>query len=74
MPREIKIGDTLWSCVQAYAGLSDESPAAEATESSQVTVVCTPSGGEKSLRLELRPDWEQLPDEELVKAINSGRK
>ena len=74
MPREIKVGETLWSCVQAYAGLSDESPAAEATDGHEVTVVCTPSGGEQSVRLQLSSDWDQLPDEDLAKAIANNRK
>lgn len=65
---------TAWTCVQAYAGV-ESSAAAEATERSEsaegtVPVVCTPSGGAQTVRLELQKDWfDNLTDEELTKAI-----
>jgi hypothetical protein len=68
-----------WTCVQAYTGLNGEA-AERATEISrdeagQVSVVCTPSGGAQSVRLELSPDWaEALPDKELLKAIAEQQK
>jgi hypothetical protein len=39
-----------------------------------VTVVCTPSGGAKSVRLELARGWETaLGDEELLREVESNR-
>jgi hypothetical protein len=70
--------NTNWTCVQAYAGLGGEA-AEKATElagtdGGQVTVVCTPSGGAQTVRLELNPDWlEAMPDEELLRAIAEKR-
>ena len=70
---------TKWTCVQAYAGLG-ESAAAEALEERRaregrpVPVVCTPTGGAQSVRLELAHDWtEALSDDELLSRISSAR-
>ena len=81
--REITDHDgTAWSCVQAYAGLGDDAAADEAAErmskqtggEATVTVVCTPRGGEQSVRIELAPDWvEQVSDEQLGEAIDAAR-
>lgn len=71
--------NTTWTCVQAYAGLSGES-ADKATELAQtpegkVTVVCTPSGGAQTVRLELPANWlENYSDEDLQKAVEANRK
>ena len=74
MAREVEVDGTKWSCVQAYAGLEEDSAAAQvAQDGGKVTVVCTPSGGEQSVRLELDTDWEQLSDQELAGAINAER-
>ncbi|WP_299707824.1 hypothetical protein [uncultured Pontibacter sp.] len=66
--------NTNWTCVQAYGNLSQENAdkAAELTEETNgdVTVVCTPSGGAQTVRLQLPKDWmEALSDEDLVKQI-----
>ena len=73
--REITSQDnTTWTCVQAYAGV-DSKTAAQATALTEskdgtVTVVCTPSGGAQTVRLELNKDWlDTLSDEELETAI-----
>ncbi|QNP54053.1 hypothetical protein H9L05_07770 [Hymenobacter qilianensis] len=69
--------NTAWTCVQAYAGL-DSKTAEQATKLAEaqdgtVTVVCTPSGGAQTVRLELDKDWlEELSDEELTTAITSA--
>jgi hypothetical protein len=69
--------NTAWTLVQAYAGL-DSDTAAKATqlaegEDGMVQVVCTPSGGAQTRRLELRKDWfEQLTDEELCSAMDKA--
>ena len=70
---------TTWSCVQAFSGTGDSAAARAAAEriageDGKVAVVCTPSGGAQSVRLELDPGWEEsLPDEALVAAITDAR-
>ncbi|MCC2545866.1 hypothetical protein LJY25_05375 [Hymenobacter sp. BT175] len=65
---------TTWTCVQAYAGTGGAA-ARQATELSEsdagtVPVVCTPSGGAQTVRLELSKGWfDSLSDEELTAAI-----
>jgi hypothetical protein len=77
--REVQDADnTTWTCVQALSGLSEEA-AAEAAEKIQsaegtVPVVCTPSGGEQSVRLDLPSDWEEMSDDALLRAIGEGRR
>lgn len=80
MTREITDADqVVWSCAQAYAGLGD-TPAAQAAAkraahtAGAVVVVCTPAGGEQSVRLELPIDWAAaLSDAALAAAIEQGR-
>lgn len=76
MPREVTDSDGItWSCIQAFAGLGKDP---EKTEAARVDgarnrfhVVCTPSGGAKSVRVELPGDWEKgLSDEALLRAIH----
>lgn len=71
-------GDIRWTCVQALSGLSKKAAAeaAEKIESAEgtVPVVCTPSGGEQSVRLDLPGDWEEMSDEDLLRAIGEGRR
>lgn len=73
--REVKDKEnTTWSCVQAYAGLQDEKSgdAVGKNGNGSVTVVCTPSGGAQTVRLELPPDWlENTADEELLDKISA---
>jgi hypothetical protein len=77
MPREVTDAENVnWSCIQAFAGLGNdpEKAAAARVEGSadHVHVVCTPSGGAKSVRLELPDDWEEsMPDEALLKAVHA---
>lgn len=85
MPRDVTDADgTVWSCAQAYASLTDGGAAAEsraqaaaeraAERPGHVAVVCTPSGGAQSVRVELPTDWEdQLPDPALLAAIGEAR-
>ncbi len=77
MPREVTDADGItWTCIQAFAGLGKD---AEKTEAARVDgagnrfhVVCTPSGGAKSVRVELPGHWEKgLADEELLRAIHA---
>ncbi|MDQ4120542.1 MAG: hypothetical protein M3209_03745 [Acidobacteriota bacterium] len=75
MPREIQDGEgKTWSCIQAYAGLSNDAEKQEAArvegEADLIEVVCTPSGRAQTVRLRLASDWEKnLSDEELLSEI-----
>jgi hypothetical protein len=86
-PREVTDAEgTRWTCVQAYAGLGDIGEAATARADGEradgepvygepVEVVCTPSGGAQTVRLELPADWrEGTPDEALLDAILAVRR
>jgi hypothetical protein len=75
MSREIQDDEgTTWSCIQAYAGLSNNAEKQEAARvegaADLVEIVCTPSGGAQTVRLQLASDWEnKLSDEELLNEI-----
>ena len=78
MPRDVTDSDgTAWTCIQAFAGLGAD---AEKTEAARVEgapdhvhVVCTPSGGAKSVRVQLPQAWEQqLSDQELLQLIRTS--
>lgn len=73
MAREVTDGEgTTWSCVEAYAGLSEDgkSELAKVEGTDRYRVVCTPSGGAQSVELELPAGWEEgLSDEELAAEI-----
>jgi hypothetical protein len=77
MPREVKDADGVtWSCIQAFAGLGQDAEKKEAARvdgsRNRFHVVCTPSGGAKSVRVELPGNWEKgLSDEELLQAIHA---
>lgn len=76
MPREVTDGEgTTWSCVEAYAGLSDDgkSDAARVEGTDRYRVVCTPSGGAQTVELQLPGGWDaSLSDEDLVRRIESA--
>ena len=77
MPRDITDTDGItWSCIQAFAGLGNDPEKASAARvkgTNRLRVVCTPSGGAASVRIELPQDWEtSMPDEELRGAILSS--
>ncbi|HET7464859.1 MAG TPA: hypothetical protein VFJ82_26690 [Longimicrobium sp.] len=76
MPREVQDGQGItWSCVEAYAGLSagagDGGEAARADgPGERYRVICTPSGGARSVELHLPAGWEEsLDDEALLREI-----
>jgi hypothetical protein len=77
MTRELTDDDGIaWSCVQAFAGLgggADKTDAARVDGSDdRLHVVCTPSGGARSVRLELGDAWEaELSDDQLLAAIRA---
>lgn len=78
MGREVTDADGItWTCLQAYAGLSDGAVNQEKSRVNEQKdtywVVCTPSGGAKSIRLELQGGWEtSYSDEALLSAIESA--
>lgn len=77
--REVQDSENVtWTCVQALSGLSGEAAAEAAerveSEEGKVPVVCTPSGGEQSVRVELPKGWEkQMSDEDLLATISKAR-
>ena len=77
MPREVSDGEGVtWECVQAYAGLNEGGGNEEAARvgGDLFRVVCTPSGGAQTVRLELEGGWEEsLSDEELWQKIQSAQ-
>lgn len=64
-----------WTCVQAFSGTEGDA-AEEAIKLSEekgdnVVVVCTPSGGAATVRLELPKNWEeQMKEEEILACIH----
>lgn len=71
-------GNVRWVCVQAIGGGSGETAeeAADRLEDHEglVPVVCTPSGGEQTVRIELPRGWEEgESDEELLARIAAAR-
>jgi hypothetical protein len=54
-----------WSCIEATQ-LADNAGGA-------VAVVCTPSGGAQSVRLDLPLSWADLPEADLLAAIARAR-
>lgn len=66
-----------WTCVQAYSGTNDQD-AGEITKKTQrngkVQVVCTPSGGAQSARIEVDTKWvEELSDDDLLGHIEQAK-
>ncbi|MBT1706235.1 hypothetical protein KK060_23305 [Fulvivirgaceae bacterium PWU20] len=77
--REVQGDDNVrWTCVQAFAGvegkLSDKATKLSQQDGGNVEVVCTPSGGAQTVRLQLNEDWiEETSDQDLIQAINDNR-
>ena len=79
MPREIQDSDGIrWTCVQAYAGVGGSAAAEDAARvegTDRVRVVCTPSGGSRTVELELAADWEEsLDDDALMERIRARQR
>jgi hypothetical protein len=78
MPREVTASDGItWTCIQAFSGLGNDPEKAEAArvdgKGDAFQVVCTPSGGAQSVRIELPGDWERnISDEQLLDMIQAG--
>ena len=77
MPREVTAPDGItWTCIQAFSGLGKDREKTEAArvdgETDAYQVVCTPSGGAQSVRVELPGDWERtVSDEQLLDMIQA---
>lgn len=68
--------NTRWQCVQAFAGIETKvtEKAAQKGETAEgnVTVICTPSGGAQTVRLEVSANWmEEMSNDELLKSIQA---
>jgi hypothetical protein len=71
MPREVTDEDGLtWSCIQAFAGLGKDPAKTDAARvdgaPDHVHVVCTPSGGARSVRVVLPTAWEEACDDAAI--------
>jgi hypothetical protein len=77
MPREVTDPNGItWTCIQAFSGLGKDQEKMEAArvdgEADAFQVVCTPSGGAQSVRIELPGDWEQkISEEQLMDMIQA---
>lgn len=80
MAREVTDAEGIrWNCVEAYAGLSSGANGGDAARAEgggdRFRVVCTPSGGARSVELELSGGWEEsLSDDELLREITQARR
>ena len=79
MAREVIDDNITWSCAEPYSGLSDSEEKSDAAkvedEDGKYWVVCTPSGGAKSVRIKLPSDWENSSsDKELLDLIQQELK
>jgi hypothetical protein len=67
--------NTIWQCVQASTGIETSltEQASQTEKGKTVTVVCTPSGGAQTVRLNLAKDWlEKSTDQELLQGIKEA--
>jgi hypothetical protein len=77
MSREVTDADGIaWTCIQAFSGLGNdpEKMAAARVDGHRdlYDVVCTPSGGAKSVRIQLPGGWDtSVSDQNLVEAIRA---
>ena len=77
--REVKDSEGItWKCIQAFSGgskaLAEKATALAENAPGQVTVICTPSGGYQTVRVELSEDWiDHLPEEELITTIEGAK-
>jgi hypothetical protein len=73
--REVQAPDnTTWVCVQALSGVSTGQDQIEnkiQDDNGNVPIVCTPSGGAQTVRIQLPKDWlEATSDEKLLAEIS----
>jgi hypothetical protein len=69
--------NTKWTCVEAYSMLqpktAEKAAALSENEAGNVNVVCTPTGGAKTVRLELAHGWQDMNDERLIEEIQNAK-
>ena len=78
MERDVTDADGItWSCIQAFTGLGNDPDKADAARvegsGERFHVVCTPSGGARSVRLELPARWPEMGEDELLAAIRRAQ-
>lgn len=74
--REVQTSDgTRWQCVEAMiSDTSNNESASKSSATDTVTVVCTPSGGAQTVRMDLNKDWKKsVTDEELIQQIDQKK-
>ncbi len=77
--REVQTQDNvIWTCVEALNGIEKETGEQARTSvrdaDVSVPVVCTPNGGEQSIRIQLPSDWQNsCSDDALIHAISKAR-
>jgi hypothetical protein len=77
--REVQAHDNvIWTCVEALSGGEGKTVAQAGAhiqdENGTVPVVCTPNGGERSVRLQLPSRWQDTcSDDEVLDAISGAR-
>ncbi|MBD0269210.1 MAG: hypothetical protein ICV77_13070 [Cyanobacteria bacterium Co-bin8] len=73
MEREVTDGEGItWTCVQPLSGISEEAAQVEGQDA--YWVVCTPSGGAQSVRVQLGKDWQtDCSDETLLEKIAAAQ-
>lgn len=64
-----------WVCVQSLASIDSlKDPETKNSTAGDVIVVCTPSGGAQTVRLQLPANWfDQLDDNKLLDQIRQGQ-
>lgn len=74
--REVKDTEGLnWVCVQSLATVESlKDTEVKNSKGGEVIVVCTPSGGAQTVRLQLPQNWfDELDDKTLLTQIQSSR-
>lgn len=76
--REVQdLENTRWVCVEALSAISEGRKDIEEKiqdKNGNVTVVCTPSGGAQTVRIQLQSDWQEtLDDETLIQKITDSK-
>ncbi|HYX33940.1 MAG TPA: hypothetical protein VE954_12560 [Oligoflexus sp.] len=68
----------IWQCTQVFSGanpkLAGRAACLAKEDDGSLSIVCTPSGGEQTVRLQLKEDWyDQMSDDDLRKAIENAK-
>ncbi len=79
MARDVQDADGVtWACVQAFAGVAQSAATTAAAHVAGTEdcyyVVCTPSGGARSVRNQLPAQWETAQDDDALQAANAAQR